>query len=128
MIALKLIPASAPQAAIPELGYWFFVLAAVTLVGRIASLGENLALTSVLAPLWVGVALLGVFYTVGGSGWEKVGGYVMMASAFTAFYAASAMVLASTFGRVILPLGRYRREANVPGTPTRSNSSWANPA
>lgn len=115
MIALKLIPAPAPHAAVPELGYWFFTLAAVTLVGMIASLGESLALTSVLAPLWVGVGLLGVFYTLGGSGWEKVGGYVTMASAFTAFYAASAMMLASAFGRVVLPVGKYRKEANVPG-------------
>src|SRR5437764_8424120 len=68
MIALKLIPAPAPHAAAPELGYWFFALAAITLVGMIASLGENLALSSVLAPLWVGAALLGVFYTLGGSG------------------------------------------------------------
>jgi uncharacterized protein len=81
----------------------------------IASLGESLALTAVLAPLWVGVGLLGVFYLLGGSGWEKVGGYVTMASAFTAFYAASAMMLASAFGRVILPVGKYRKEANVPG-------------
>jgi uncharacterized protein len=52
---------------------------------------------------------------VGGSGWEKVGGYVTMASAFTAFYAASAMMLASTFGRAVLPLGKYGPAANVPG-------------
>jgi uncharacterized protein len=115
MIALKLIPAPAPGAAVPELGYWFFALAAITLAGMIASLGESLAITSVLAPLWVGVGFLGVFYTLGGTGWEKVGGYVTMASAFTAFYAASAMMLASTFGRVILPLGKYRKDANVPG-------------
>jgi succinate-acetate transporter protein len=115
MVALKLIPAAAPGAAVPELGYWFFALAAITLVGMIASLGESLALTSVLAPLWVGVALLGVYYTLGGTGWDKVGGYVTMASAFTAFYAASAMMLAGTFGRVIMPLGKYRRDANVPG-------------
>jgi succinate-acetate transporter protein len=115
MIALKLIPAPAPHAAVPALGYWFYTLAAVTLVAMIASLGENLAITSVLAPLWVGVALLGVFYTVGGAGWEKAGGYVTMASAFTAFYTASAMMLSSTFGRVILPLGKFRKEANVPG-------------
>lgn len=115
MVALKLIPAPAPNAAVPELGYWFFALAAITLVGMIASLAENLALTSVLAPLWVGVALLGVFYLVGGSGWEKFGGYVTMASAFTAFYTASAMTLAGTFGRVILPTGKYRKAANVPG-------------
>jgi succinate-acetate transporter protein len=115
MIALKLIPAPAPHAAVPELGYWFFALAAITLAGLIASLVENLALTAVLLPLTVGVALLGVFYTLGGTGWEKVAGYVTMASAFTAFYAATAMMLASVFGRTILPVGKYRRAANVPG-------------
>jgi succinate-acetate transporter protein len=115
MIALKLVPAPAPHAAVPELGYWFFGLAAVTLVGMIASLAENLALTCVLLPLWVGVALLGVFYISGGSGWEKVGGYVTMASAFTAFYTASAMMLASTFGRAVLPVGHYGKDASVPG-------------
>jgi succinate-acetate transporter protein len=115
MIALRLIPAPAPHAAIPEVGYWFYVLAAVTLMGAFASLGESLALSSVLFPLAVGAALLGVFYTVGGTGWEKAGGYVTMASSFTAFYAASAMMLASAYGRAILPLGKYRREANVPG-------------
>jgi succinate-acetate transporter protein len=115
MIALKLIPAPAPHAAVPELGYWFFALAAITLAGAIASLGESLALSAVLWPLWVGAGFLGVFYLVGGSGWEKVGGYVTMASAFTAFYAATAMMFASTFGRVVFPLGKYRRAANVPG-------------
>jgi succinate-acetate transporter protein len=115
MIALKLVPSPAPHAAVPELGYWFFALAAITLVGMLASLGESLALTSVLLPLWVGAGFLGIFYLVGGSGWEKVGGYVTMASAFTAFYAASAMMLASVFGRTIFPVGKYRREANVPG-------------
>jgi succinate-acetate transporter protein len=115
MVALHLVPAPAPHAAVPELGYWFFALAAITLVGMIASLAENLALTSVLLPLWVGAALLGVFYIEGGSGWEKVGGYVTMASAITAFYAASAMMLAGTFGRAVLPTGKYRRDANVPG-------------
>jgi hypothetical protein len=115
MVALKLIPAPVPHHAVPELGYWFFALAAITLAGGIASLAESLAISSVLLPLTVGVAFLGVFYTVGGTGWEKVAGYVTMASALTAFYTATAMMLASTFGRVILPLGKYRREANVPG-------------
>jgi succinate-acetate transporter protein len=115
MIALKLIPAPIPHHAVPELGYWFFTLAAVTLAGMLASLGENLGVTLVLAPLWVGAGLLGVFYIVGGTGWEYAGGYVTMASAFTAFYTATAMMLASSFGRVIFPLGKHRREANKPG-------------
>jgi uncharacterized protein len=115
MIALHLIPAPLPHAAVPALGYWFFALAAITAVGAVASLGESLGITIVLVPLAVGAALLGVFYEVGGSGWVHVGGYVTMASSFTAFYTASAMMLASTFGRTILPLGKYAKDANTPG-------------
>ena len=115
MIVLKAIPAPAPHAAVPELGYWFFALAAITLAGMLASLGESLAITSVLAPLGVGAALLGVFYTVGGIGWEKVAGYVTMASAFTAFYTATAMMLASTWQRAVLPLGNYHQQGKIPG-------------
>src|SRR5436305_280978 len=84
------------------------------LAGALASLAESLGLTAVMLPLSVGAALLGVFYIVGGKGWEYAGGYVTMASAFTAFYTATAMMLASTFGRVVLPLGKFRRQANVP--------------
>jgi succinate-acetate transporter protein len=119
LIAVHVLPTPPPHGPVPELGYWFFALGAITLAGAIASLGESLALTSVLLPLAVGAGLLGVFYVVGGTGWQKAGGYVTMASAFTAFYAASAMMMASTWGRVLLPLGKYRREANIPGrTPT----------
>jgi succinate-acetate transporter protein len=115
LIAVGDVPAPAPHAAVPELGYWFFALAAITAAGALASLGESLAITSVLAPLFVGAGLLGVFYTVGGSGWEKAGGYVTMASAFTAFYAATAMMMASSWRRTVLPLGKYRADANIPG-------------
>ncbi|MGH2866351.1 MAG: acetate uptake transporter family protein [Solirubrobacteraceae bacterium] len=115
LIALHVLPASAPHAAVPELAFWFYPLAAVTLVAAFASLAESVAISAVLFPLAVGAALIGVFYSVGGSGWEKVGGYVTMASAFTAFYAASAMMLASTVGRVILPLGKYGKPANETG-------------
>lgn len=115
MVALKLVPAPAAHAAVPELGYWFFALAAVTLAVAVASLAESLAISAVAFPLAVGAALIGVFYIVGGTGWEKAGGYVTMASAFTAFYAATAMMLASAFGRVLFPLGKYRKDANLPG-------------
>lgn len=118
MIALKLIPAPLPHAAVPELGYWFFVLGAITLAGAFASLSESLSLSSVLFPLAIGSALLGVFYVAGGTGWEKVGGYVTMASAITAFYTATAMMLVSTTGRAILPLGKYRNGCGMPENDT----------
>ena len=115
MIALKLVPAPARGAAVPELAYWFFVLAAITGAAALASLTESLGLFSVLLPLAVGSALLGVFYLVAGSFWIHLGGYVTMLSACTAFYVATAMMLESTSGRVVLPLGKLRRDANVPG-------------
>lgn len=111
MIALKLIPAPAIHTAVPALGFWFYTLAAITFIGAIASLGESFAIFCVLLPLAAGAALLGVFYSVGGNGWETVAGYVTMASAVTAFYTASAMLLAGAFGREILPLGKVRRAA-----------------
>src|SRR5947209_12145503 len=115
LVAVKAIPALPPHGPQPELGYWFFALGAITLAAALASLGESLAISSVLFPLGVGAALLGVFYVVGGTGWEKAGGYVTMASSFTAFYAATAMMMSSAWGRVVLPLGKYRKQANLPG-------------
>jgi succinate-acetate transporter protein len=105
----------APAGTWPELGFWFLVLGAITVAGAIASLAENLGLTATLAPLSVGAVLLAVYYLVGGSGWEHTAGWVLIASAICAFYTATAMLLSSTFGRVVLPLGEPRREANRPG-------------
>jgi hypothetical protein len=58
-----------PTAQFVELGYWFLVLAVITGFGAIAALGENPALTSVLATLAAGAALAAVHFLVGGSGW-----------------------------------------------------------
>ncbi|HET6548969.1 MAG TPA: GPR1/FUN34/YaaH family transporter [Solirubrobacter sp.] len=104
-----------PTGVFPELGYWFLVLAVVTGFGTIAALGENLGITAVLATLTVGSALAAVFFLVGGTGWETAAGWVLVASAFIAAYVAGAMMIAGAWGRTILPLGEYRKAANVPG-------------
>jgi uncharacterized protein len=107
---------SPPAGTWPELGYWFLTLGAITGAGALASLAENLGITAVLVPLSVGSILLAVFYLVGGTGWEHAAGWVLIAAAIVAFYTATAMLLKSTFGRVILPLGEPERDANVPGS------------
>jgi succinate-acetate transporter protein len=107
---------SVPPGTWPELGYWFLTLGAITAVGAIASVAENIGLTSVLAPLAVGAILLAVHYLAGGTGWQHAAGWVLIASAILAFYTASAMLLKSTFGRVVLPVGEPNREANLPGS------------
>jgi succinate-acetate transporter protein len=104
-----------PTGTWPEFGYWFLTLGAITGAGALASLAENLGLTATLVPLSVGSILIAVYYLIGGTGWEHTGGWVLVASAICAFYTATAMMLKSTYGRVILPLGEPKRDANTPG-------------
>lgn len=100
-----------PTGKFSELGYWFIVLAAITLSGWIAAMAVNVALSAVLGTLWVGAGVLAVGYLSGTGTWLEVGGWVLIASAAFAWYTASAMMIESTFGRVILPLGSSRRHA-----------------
>lgn len=102
------------------LGYWFIALAAITLCGTLAALGENLGLVVVLGSLAAGAALLAIGYLTGsppeaGSGWLAVGGWVLVGSSVAAVYVATAMMMEGTFGRVMLPLGKLNKEANIPG-------------
>ena len=106
------VPASGP---FPELGYWFLALAVITGLGMLAALAESAGLTATLATLAVGSAFLAVRYLGGGIGWQHTGGWVLIASAIAATYTAAAMLLESTFGRVVLPLGKYSKAANRPG-------------
>jgi succinate-acetate transporter protein len=101
--------------AFPPLAYWFFVLAVITGCGMLASIAESLGLFATLLTLAVGSALLGIHYLVGGLGWQHTGGWVLVASAICATYTATAMMLEGSFGRVVLPLGKLTKAANVPG-------------
>jgi uncharacterized protein len=104
-----------PAGEFPELGYWFLALAAITALGALAAVAESLSLFGVLTPLAVGSALLAVHYLTGGHGWEVAGGWVLIASAIMATYTAGALMLESAWGRVVLPLGKLKRDASIPG-------------
>jgi succinate-acetate transporter protein len=104
-----------PEGEFPALGYWFLVLATITACGAVAAAFENLGLFSVLVALAVGSAFIAVFYLTGTHGWKTTGGWVLLVSSWLATYTAFAMMLEGAAGRVILPLGHLRREANIPG-------------
>ncbi len=104
-----------PAGKFPEPAFWFFPLAAITGACAVASIGENLGVTSTLAALGVGAGLLGVGYLVGGTGWLHTGAWVLIASSIRAFYTGSAMMFKASFGRVVLPLGEPKAAANIPG-------------
>ena len=104
-----------PAGAFPELGWWFIVLAAVTGAGALAALMENFALFLVLGTLATGAGFAAGGFISGTTGIEQVAGWIFVASAIIAWYTASAMMFEATAGKVILPLGKYKREANRPG-------------
>jgi succinate-acetate transporter protein len=99
----------------PALGFWLLALAVITGLGTIAAIAENLSMTLVLGTLTVGAALLAVSLLVGNGTLLTVAAWVLMVSSWLATYTAAAIMIASTWGRTVLPLGKYARNANVPG-------------
>jgi succinate-acetate transporter protein len=104
-----------PTGGFPELGYWFIVLAAVTWVAALAALADNISVASVLITLAAGSTLLAIAFLINSGVIQKAGGLVLVASAILAWYTASAMMLENTFGKVVLPLGKLKLAANIPG-------------
>jgi len=92
----------------PALGYWFIVLAAITIMGTIAATAKNLALALTLGTLSSGsifAALAQLFDSSPGMGWETAAGYTLIVSAICAWYTASALMFEGVSGRAVLPVG-----------------------
>jgi succinate-acetate transporter protein len=114
MSANGLLPST--QEAPRAFGFWWIVLAVVTLFGALAALGDNLGIFLVLALLAAGSALLTTGLIGGWHNLEIAAGWVLVASAAAAFYTAGALMLQQAFGgRVILPLGYWSLRGNLPG-------------
>jgi succinate-acetate transporter protein len=105
-----------PTGTFSELGFWFVALSAITALGALAAVAENLALTTVLSSLAIGAGLLAVHYLTGIGWWETAAGWTLIGSSIAAAYTAAAMMLEGAWGRVVLPLGKPEPEANRPGT------------
>ena len=129
LIAAGALTAPTPWYHNPELGFWFFALAAITASGFLASLAESLSLASVLGTLAAGSGIAAGAFIYGSHGWVQAAGWVFVFSAGFAWYTATAMMLEAAGGMVVLPLGKYGRAANVPGSKlTRPiELEWAEP-
>ena len=95
-------------------GYWFAMLSAITLMGAIAALGENVALATVLNTLWVGAGCLAVGFLTTTHFWVVIGAYVLLLSALCAWYTAGALMFEGA-GRPILPVGKTRKTVEKAG-------------
>ena len=90
------------------LGYWFIGLTAITVMGAVGAVGENVALAVVLNTLWVGAGCLAVGFLTATHFWVVIGAYVLILSAISAWYTGGALMLEGA-GRPILPIGKTRR-------------------
>jgi succinate-acetate transporter protein/CBS domain-containing protein len=104
-----------PHPVFTELGFWFIALGAITAMGAIAALGENLVLFAVLGTLAAGSIVAACAFISGHAPLKTSAGWIFVISAICAWYLASAMMFEASFKRVILPLGKYNRAANTPG-------------
>ncbi len=68
-----------------------------------------------LGTLAAGAALTAAGDFAGSLGTLRAGGWLFVVSAAAALVTAGAMVLEEAFGRTIIPLGKWRAGANVPG-------------
>ena len=129
LVAAGALTAPTPWYHNPELGFWFFALAAITASGFLASLAESLSLAAVLGTLAAGSGIAAGAFIYGSLGWAHVAGWVFVFSAGFAWYTVLAMVTAYAAGRTIFPLFKYKRAANVPGgKPVRPiELEWAEP-
>jgi succinate-acetate transporter protein len=129
LIAAHALTPPTPWYHNPELGFWFFALAAITASGSLASLAESISLFAVLSTLAAGSGVAAGAFIYGSHGWVQVAGWLFVISAGFAWYTATAMMLAAAGAMVVLPLGKYKRAANVPGgKPVRPiELEWAEP-
>ena len=104
-----------PAGGFPELGYWFIVAAAITWVCAWASLDENIATFLVLCFLALGCTLEAIARLSGSmAALNMAAGYALLVSSFIAFYTATAMMLAETYGHAILGIGKMHKGPQAP--------------
>ena len=113
----------------PAFAMWFWTLAAITAAGALAALAENVALFATLAVLAAGSVFLALGLSLGSTGWVKLAGWVLVASAILAYYLATSIMLLAGAGKVILPIGKPKKDANTPGAqPVKPiQLEWAEP-
>ena len=113
--ALPALLAPRIGAGSPGFAFWFVALCAITGLCALAAVAENMSMTLVLTLLALGSGFTAAGFFAGSVWPLRVAGWLFVISAAAALYGAAAMMLEGTFGRTVLPMGRHRAAANIPG-------------
>jgi uncharacterized protein len=115
LVTVHALPPILLGAASPSFAFWFIALTLVTFWGALAALAQNMLLFVVLASLTAGSAVTAAGMWAGSLATEQAGGWLFVISAAAAWLFAGALVLEHSFGRSIVPLGKWAKRANIPG-------------
>jgi succinate-acetate transporter protein len=121
LAAARVVPVLAPTTPNPPLAVWFIPLAIFTLAGALAALSPkhgNVPLFVLLFTVGAGAACVcGGFWT-GSTLWQDTAAWLFIVGACAAWYVGAMTMLHDAWQRVILPLGKFRARANIPGART----------
>jgi succinate-acetate transporter protein len=114
-VTVHLLPAIPAGAVNQSFAFWFIALTLVTAWGALAALAQNLLLFVTLGVLTAASAVTAAAFYAGSLVTAQVGGWLFVISAAAAWLVGGALVLENSFGRSIIPLGKWSKQANVPG-------------
>jgi uncharacterized protein len=115
LVATHVLPAIPLGITSPAFAFWFIALTLVTAFCALGALAQNLGLFVTLGTLAAGSALTAAGFYAGSLATDQAGGWLFVVSAAAAWLTAGAMMLEHSFGRTIIPLGKWSARANVPG-------------
>ncbi|HEY1763031.1 MAG TPA: acetate uptake transporter [Acidimicrobiales bacterium] len=98
----------APASVGSAVALFLAMFAVLTFYFFIASLKTDVILVLVFALIFIGLVLLAIGSGSGHIVWTKAGGWVTLAFAVLAWYHAAGDVIAHTFGRTVLPMGKLK--------------------
>jgi len=121
LVTTHVMPSIPLGSASGEFGFWFIALTLMTFSATVAALAKGGLLVVTLGSLTAGSVLSAIGFWAGNLGTTRAGGWLFVVSAAAAWLFATAMMMESSFGRTIIPLGKFTdRHANIPGhMPTR---------
>jgi len=101
----KMVP---PEATPSAVSLFLAMFAVLTFIFWIASFKTDWVLIVVFFLIDLALIVLAIGAATGGHGWTVFGGWVTMAFAVLAWYHAAAGIIAYTWGRDVLPVGKIR--------------------
>jgi uncharacterized protein len=120
LVATHIMAPIAIGATNPSFAFWFIALTLVTGLCMLAAVGQNLGMALMLAFLTLATTLTAAGFYAGSGIVVNAGGYLFVCSAVVAWLVAGALMLENSFGRTVIPIGKYSngkwsKQANIPG-------------